>query len=117
MFASIKKRWAIKSYVRRLGKDLAQRYGRAKTYTPEQIVRTVHDKGYNALHIGYAHALYSSRKAFDRWHGERGETCDYAAMRAEIGGSSLAGNTGAMDVSDFGTETESSHGGSDLGSD
>lgn len=117
LFASLRKRNAIKSYVRRLGKDLARRYGKSKTYTPEQVVRTVREAGYNWLHICYAHSLYVSHKAFDRWHEEQGEDCDYESMRAEISDSGFAGNAGSLDAGGLGDDIDSSHGGSDLGSD
>jgi len=101
LFSSIRKNRAVKSYIRRLGKDLAQRYGRADKYTPGQVVKTAHDCGYNMRHICYAHALYISNKHFDEWHLEQGENCDYDIMREEISTSYFSGNSDAMSSSNL----------------
>ncbi|WP_144393249.1 DUF6559 family protein [Pleionea sediminis] len=100
-FAGIRKKRAIKSYINRLGKDLAKRYGRSKQYTPGQVVKTVQDCGYNWRHICYAHALYVSQKHFEKWHKEQGEPCDYTAMREDIAHNYFGGNVESMASSDF----------------
>jgi len=107
-FAGIRKNRAIKSYVHRLGRDLATRYGKAKEYTPGQVVKTVQDCGYNWRHICYAHALYVSHKHFDKWHEEQGETCDYLAMREEIASNHFGGSAEALASSDLCSGGESS---------
>lgn len=113
LFAGIRKKRAIKSYINSLGRDLAKRYGKAKEYTPGQVVKTVHDCGYNWRHICYAHALYVSHKHFDKWHEEQGENCDYLAMREEISQSHFSGSVEAMASTDFsgGSEVGFSEGG------
>ena len=114
LFANFRKNRAIISYINELGKDLAKRYGKAKQYTPGQIVTTVHDCGYNWRHICYAHALYVSQKQFDKWHEEQGEICDYLSMREEIAHDHYGGNVESMASSDFAgaSETGFSDGGS-----
>ena len=107
LFARIQKRRAIKSYINNLGRDLAKRYGKSKTYTPSQVVTTVHDRGYNWQHICYAHALYVTPKQFDRWHEEQGESCDYASMREEIAQSHFGGSVEALSSSSFGSAADS----------
>lgn len=101
LFAGIRKRRAIKSYIHHLGHDLAKRYGKAKKYTPDQVAKTIHDCGYNRHHICYAHALYTSHKQFDNWHEEQGEICDYLVIREEIAQSHFDGNANAITPSDL----------------
>ena len=84
LLASFQKKRAIKNYVQFLGRDLARRYGKSKTYTSGQVVKTVQDEKYNWRHICYAHAMYTSFEKFQQWHEEQGETCDYNVMREEI---------------------------------
>ena len=117
LFASIRKRRAIKSYIRSLGKDLAQRYGKAEKYTPGQVVKTIHDRGYNSRHICYAHALYVSHKQFDKWHEEQGENCDYGAMREELSDSYFDGNSEAFSSFDSTGDFDVSSAGGDASSD
>ena len=106
LFAGIRKQRAIKSYIHHLGRDLAKRYGKVKEYTPNQVVKTIHDCGYNWRHICYAHALYASHKQFDNWHEEQGEICDYLAMREEIAQSHFGGSADAMTSSDLSSSSE-----------
>lgn len=117
LFASIRKKRAIKSYIRRMGKDLAHRYGKVDKYTPGQVVKTAHDCGYNWRHICYAHALYVSHERFDQWHQEQGENCDYEAMRDEISTTHFSGNSEAMSSFDSDSGFDAGHSGGDAGSD
>ena len=90
------KKRAIKSYIHRLGKDLARRYGRSKIYTSNQVAKTAKDENYNWLHICYAHAMYTSFEHFHQWHDEIGEICDFQAMRQEITDSFFSGNSASF---------------------
>lgn len=116
MIAGIAKKRAIKSYINQLGKDLANRYGQSKEYTSGQVERTVNDCGYNWRHICYAHALHTSHKQFEKWHEERGEFCDYFAMREEIANDYFSGNAEALSSSDL-SASEISFSDSSSGSD
>jgi hypothetical protein len=115
LFASIRKKHAIKSYIQRLGKDLAQRYGKSKQYSPGQVVKTVQDCGYNWRHICYAHSLYVSHESFDQWHQEQGEDCNYEEMREEIAATHFSGNIDVMTSFTSDDGIDASHG--DSGSD
>ncbi|XOV77536.1 MAG: DUF6559 family protein [Aestuariibacter sp.] len=115
MFANLIKKRAIKSYIRRLGKDLARRYGKSKEYTSGQVIKTVQDEGYNWRHICYAHALYTSMKQFDKLHQEQGENCDYYEMRNEIAESFFGGVVSSMESAVF-SYSSSDPGGADGGS-
>jgi len=98
IIASFQKKRAIKSYIQRLGKDLAKRYGKSKAYTSGQIVRTVQDENYNWRHICYAHAMYTSFEHFQNWHKEQGESCDYNGMREEITNNYFSGDTASFEA-------------------
>ena len=114
-FSNFRKNRAIKSYIRKLGSDLARRYGKSKLYTSGQVERTVHDEGYNWRHICYAHALYTSVKQFDKWHEERGESCDYNEMREEVSNNFFGGDTSYIDSSSFSSGFSDSFSGGDGG--
>ncbi|HEY5938290.1 MAG TPA: DUF6559 family protein, partial [Kofleriaceae bacterium] len=76
------------------------RYGRERHYTPEQVRSTALYKGLGTAHICFALAMYCDRTSFDAYHHERGETCDYDAMRADIGASYFGGDT-TFDATSF----------------
>lgn len=116
IFHNFRKKRAIKSYINKLGHSLAKRYGRRKLYTSGQVERTVHDEGYNWRHICYAHALYTSFKQFHKWHDERGESCDYEGMRAEITNDYFGGNSSVIESGSFCSGAFDSSSGSDGGS-
>lgn len=118
MFSSnYSKKKAIKSYIYQLGKDLAKRYGKSAKYSSGQVEKTIHEEGYNWKHICYAHALYTSMKQFNQWHYDKGESCDYDAMREEISVSFLGGDISALDANNFTSDTFDSAVGDGGGSD
>ena len=47
MIRSARQWIAIRRYVKRLGPELRQRYGRAKRYTPAQVKNTMERRGYS----------------------------------------------------------------------
>ena len=108
LFSSYRKNKAIKSYIKKLGRDLSRRYGRSKLYTSGQVERTIHEEGYNWRHICYAHALYTSFEQFNNWHEERGETCDYGAMREEVSTRFFGGNISVIESSSVGNDSSDS---------
>jgi hypothetical protein len=83
-FRSFGRRRAIRSYARRLPRLLIRDYGYSRTYTPQQVRRTVERSGLSVAHSCYAIAMFSDRDGFDHFHREIGEHCDYDVMRAEI---------------------------------
>ena len=97
LIENYKKKKAIKSYINKLGKDLARRYGKSKIYTSAQVNKTAQDENYNLRHICYAHAMYTSMKHFDKWHEEKGESCDYMAMREEVANDHFSGNISSFE--------------------
>lgn len=80
----IKKRRAIKSYVKKLPRLLAKDYGRSAYYRPLQIKRTIERADLDVTYSCYAVAMFSLRDEFFQFHTDVGEICDYDAMRAEV---------------------------------
>lgn len=118
MFLSnYRKKKAIRSYISKLGRDLARRYGKSKKYTSGQVEKTIHEEGYNWKHICYAHALYTSMKQFNQWHYDRGETCDYNEMREEISDNFFGGDASSLESGSFSGDSFDSVGGDGGGSD
>jgi hypothetical protein len=85
MWRYLKKRRALRAYRTQLATKLRKRYGRERYYTPEQVKRTTRDAGLSIDYVCYAMAMFCERDAFDAFHRAEGESCDYVAMRAEVG--------------------------------
>ncbi len=108
MFTTLRKRWAIRSYMRKLGPVLRRRCGRRSSYTPDEVRRAARVSGVNTDYLCYAYCIYCSREDFDQYHRQTGEYCNYAAMRQEIGSMYFRGNT-SFDATDaIGTNPHSS---------
>lgn len=105
MWKSYRKRKALRSYRSVLGQRLRGRFGTRRHYTPAEVGETARLYGLNELYLCYALAMYCERTAFDLHHAERGEACDYDAMRAEVGERLFAGDTSF----DGSTLTDTSH--------
>lgn len=121
MWKRFQKRRAMRRYRRRLGVQLRRRYGRERYYTPEQVRTTAVFSSLGVDHLCFALAMYCDRTSFDAYHHERGEACDYDAMRADIGASYFGGDTtfdatsfDALDAS-YGTSDGHDAGGHDAG--
>lgn len=93
MIRRIKKYFAIRSYVRRLGPELVRRFGKRRYYTPEQVRKAVRGGRFNEDDICYAYSMFCSREDYDSFHAELGETGDYDAMRGEVGRRYFGGST------------------------
>jgi hypothetical protein len=104
MFKAVRK-CAIRSYAKKLGPKLRERYGREKKYTPAQVKRTIEEGGYSIDYLCYALAMYCDYPAFTDYHHTTGESCDYGAMRAEIADRFFHGDASfdASDVIDGGS--------------
>ena len=86
LFAPLRKRRAINTFVRKLGPALQRLYGRKRHYSAKQVRRAARDVGISAEHeyVCYAYCIYCSRVAFDNYHQKIGEKCDYDELRAEV---------------------------------
>ncbi|WP_310485694.1 DUF6559 family protein [Chamaesiphon sp. VAR_48_metabat_403] len=76
---------AIRSYARRVGRLLQATYGKQITYTSLQIKKILKEWGYSTKYDCYALAMYCSDVDFIEYHNSIGESCNYEAMRREIG--------------------------------
>ncbi len=92
---------------------LEKRYGRRKTYNAEQIRKSSEDGRLPPAYICYGFALFLDRADFDRVQKERGEVCDYDAMRQDIGNTCFAGDE-AFSTEDALTYGETHTSGSDF---
>jgi hypothetical protein len=92
MIRRIKKYFAIRSYVRRLGPELVRRFGKKKYYTPQQVQAAVRRGGFSETDMCYAISMFCSREAFNAHHAEMGEPCNFDAMRTEVAESHFGGN-------------------------
>jgi tRNA U38,U39,U40 pseudouridine synthase TruA len=87
------RRWiAIRRYVKRLGRELRERYRRAKRCTPAQVRNTIERRGYSTEWMSHALCMYCGRRDFDAYHRGAGESRDYAAMRREGNDGGHSGN-------------------------
>lgn len=114
LVANFKRNRAIKSYIKKLPSLLAKDYGKSKTYTPKQVKKTIERSGLSVSDACYGIAMFSSREAFDQYHQETGESCDYDAMRTEIADQHFQGNSG-FEIGDIASVSSDYGGGFDAG--
>ncbi|MES9992797.1 MAG: DUF6559 family protein [Candidatus Thiodiazotropha sp.] len=114
LIANIQRNRAIKSYIRKLPLLLAKDYGKSKTYTPLQVKSTIQRSGLSVSDACYGIAMFSNREAFEQYHKETGENCDYDAMRSEIAELHFQGNV-CFEVSDIASVSSDYGGGIDAG--
>lgn len=93
MIRRIKKYFAIRSYVRRLGPQLVRRFGKRRFYTPQQVRTAVRGGGFSEDDICYAYSMFCSLEDFNAYHAEAGEPGNYDEMRAEVGHTYFGGST------------------------
>jgi len=105
---------AIKSYIKKLPSLLAKDYGKSKTYTPKQIKKTIERSRLSVTDACFGIAMFSGREAFDQYHQEIGESCDYDGMRSEIADKHFNGN-GDFEVTDIASISSDYGGGIDAG--
>lgn len=107
MLDDVRKWFAIRSYIKKLGPELRRRYGAQSKYSPAQVRATIQSKRFDADRGCYAMAMYCDRADFDRHHQSTGESCSYDTMRAEIGSRLFGGNT-TFDVASLVNVSENS---------
>jgi uncharacterized membrane protein YgcG len=75
---------SIRMYAGKLGPELQAKYGKQKTYTPQQVKTTMRARGYSTGDDCYGMAMYCDRAEFDDYHRSIGEVCNYTMMRGEV---------------------------------
>ena len=80
------KKKAIKKFATQLPEDLHAEFGSKRKYTPDEIESVFKKYNYKdeRKYWCYGYALYGDRLDFNTYHVERGEVCDFDAMRGEI---------------------------------
>jgi len=73
-----------KAYGKAVGEILVRKHGKRKYYSPQQVKQASAQSRYNVDWDCWAMCLFTSPSDFNAYHAEIGETCDYAAMRAEM---------------------------------
>lgn len=114
LVANFQRNRAIKSYIKKLPGLLVRDYGKSKTYTPKQVKRTIERSGLSVTDACYGIAMFSSREAFDQYHQETGESCNYDTMRSEIAEQHFQGNSG-FEITDISSVSSDYGGGIDAG--
>jgi hypothetical protein len=84
MFEKIKKHFALKSCIKKLGPLLAKRYGKSKTYTPGQVQTTAGIIGINDKYLFYGYAMFCGQDVFYNQFSQA-EEVNYEALRQEVG--------------------------------
>lgn len=90
-FADLLRRRAIRSYIRRLPRQLLRSYGDCRHYTPQQVKRGIERAGLNKSYTSYAAAMYCRREDFDAEYSTQPPS-DYNVLRAEIAGRYFGGD-------------------------
>lgn len=114
LIRSFKRNRAIKSYIKKLPGLLAKDYGKAKTYTPKQVKKTIERSGLSVSNACFGIAMFSGKTAFDQYHQEIGEPCNYDGMRCEIADKHFNGNSD-FEISDVVSVSSDFGGGYDAG--
>ena len=73
-----------KAYGKKVGEILVGRYGKKKFYSPEQVRKASAESRFDVDWHCWAMCLYSAPDDFQSYHEATGESCDYAAMKAEM---------------------------------
>ena len=73
-----------KTFGREVGRDLVGRFGAKPAYTVGEIKTVLVQRRTPIDWECWAYALYATAEAFAEHHAQRGEVCDYAAMKAEM---------------------------------
>jgi uncharacterized membrane protein YgcG len=96
---------SIRVYAAKLGPELQAKYGKQKTYSPQQVKTTMRERGYSTGNDCYGMAMYCDRVEFDDYHRSINEVCDYTMMRGEVSqclfGSEVEFNTDTVFDTDF----------------
>jgi hypothetical protein len=90
---ALRKRRVTRDYARKLPRLLAKDYGFSQSYSPRQVRSTIERYRLNGDYSCYAISMFSDRPAFEQYHRELGEHCNYDEMRAEVAAAHFNGNS------------------------
>lgn len=87
--------------VKLVGNDLVKHYGKRPYYTVEQV-KAANTRQYVPWDVScWSHAMFNSHRDFDAYHDTLGESCDYAAMKADMLSSVSSGASDSGSWFDF----------------
>lgn len=84
MIQRVKKYLIIRSYMRKLSRELARRFGRRPFYSIEHVSQAVQRGKLSAEYIPYAHAAYCSDTDFAAYYRGRTSSANYFELRNTI---------------------------------
>jgi hypothetical protein len=73
-----------RAFIGAVGEELVARHGKKKYYRTDDIGRAATARGYPIDWVCWAYVIFSSPQDFRAFHEAAGESCDYAAMKAEV---------------------------------
>lgn len=82
-----------KAMVGAVGKDLVETHGKRKYYPPADVRRSAERCGYGVDVHCWAYVIFTTPEDFNALHAALGESCDYAAMKAEVLADLAGGST------------------------
>ena len=85
LLGRLRRRRAIRSYVRELPRLLQRDYGAARWFSMQQVTRTVERAELSREYLPYALLMFSDPAAFERHRQQTGETLDVEMMRRDLG--------------------------------
>lgn len=87
---------------RRVGRDLIKHYGKKRCYTIPEVRKAAQRQELSIDWYCWAYALYTDPVAFDAYHRQIGESCEYVAMHQsmmEVVGGDAASTLEVLDPS------------------
>lgn len=91
MIRFVKRYWAIRSYVKRMSRDLVRRFGKKSFYSIDEVRQAVQRGKFSEGFIAYARAAFCSQEDFDAHYKPLGVRCTYDGLRRTIGRRYLQG--------------------------
>jgi hypothetical protein len=73
-----------RKFISDIGEELVLAHGKQNYYHPAEVQRAARKRDYPVDFDCWAYAFYTSPEDFKAIHDAAGETCDYAAMKAEM---------------------------------
>jgi len=93
MIRHLKRYFAIRSYMMRLGGELVRRFGQRPVYTVDQVTQAVQRGGFSTTFIAYAHAAYCPAEDFNAHYEPMQVACNYPDLRKVIARRYFSGRT------------------------
>src|SRR4051812_4757053 len=96
LFQKIRRRFALKKYIKTLGRELVRRFGKRKSYSPEHVLKAAHARALDPEYLPYAYAMFCSRETYAEYAEKLGDLrpkINFDGLRAEVGDRFFGGST------------------------